>query len=247
MSARQPAARRSSAPPTRSTGPPAAWSTCPTPRSCSASCHPADVLAALVDGPVIVDNDVNWAARAERDASRQPSTATTSPTCYLGEGLGCAVVSDGEVRRGHARTRRRDRPRPRRPARTAGPSAFTDVFGALGLRQPGIDRDRRPRAAGSGRMPTSASTRSAGNPGQSHLRRPRRPWSPSATRRSSSSAERGAPRPSSSTPSPPSSSDSPAMSRSGPRGSPTHLPSPAPGTTHSTSYQATIATSTRSP
>jgi predicted NBD/HSP70 family sugar kinase len=28
---------------------------------------PAEVLAPYVDGPVTVDNDVNWAARAERD------------------------------------------------------------------------------------------------------------------------------------------------------------------------------------
>ncbi len=59
------------------------------------------VLADLVQGPVLVDNDVNWAALAERAA--HPS-ATMDNFCYLylGEGLGAAVVSDGQVRRGHA-------------------------------------------------------------------------------------------------------------------------------------------------
>ena len=62
---------------------------------------PRAVLAELVDGPVLVDNDVNWAALAER--SRRPATAMDDFVyLYLGEGLGCAVVSDGEVRRGHS-------------------------------------------------------------------------------------------------------------------------------------------------
>src|SRR6478752_5861710 len=58
------------------------------------------VLAELVDGPVTVDNDVNWAARAER---RHGGAAGVRDFVYLflGEGLGCAVVADGEVRRGH--------------------------------------------------------------------------------------------------------------------------------------------------
>ena len=36
--------------------------------------NPAEVLAPQVGGPVIVDNDVNWAARAEREQRqrRQP-------------------------------------------------------------------------------------------------------------------------------------------------------------------------------
>ena len=40
---------------------------------------PPAVLAELVDGPVIVDNDVNWAARAERDAAA--GALATSSTC----------------------------------------------------------------------------------------------------------------------------------------------------------------------
>src|SRR5690349_3648120 len=33
---------------------------------------PVDLLAELVDGPVLVDNDVNWAARAERAGAPKP-------------------------------------------------------------------------------------------------------------------------------------------------------------------------------
>ena len=59
------------------------------------------VLAELVKGPVLVDNDVNWAALAERAAD--PSTLMDNFFfIYLGEGLGAAVVSDGQVLRGHA-------------------------------------------------------------------------------------------------------------------------------------------------
>ena len=64
---------------------------------------PARTLAALVAGPVLVDNDVNWAARAER-AARVSDTGTSLDNfvyLHLGEGLGCAVVTDGDIRRGH--------------------------------------------------------------------------------------------------------------------------------------------------
>ena len=61
---------------------------------------PGDVLRPLVDGPVLVDNDVNWAARAERQA-RTDDALDDFAYLYLGEGLGAAVVSDGQVRRGH--------------------------------------------------------------------------------------------------------------------------------------------------
>jgi len=60
---------------------------------------PADVLGPSVDGPVLVDNDVNWEARAER-AAAPPGALTDFAYLHLGEGMGCAVVSDGEVRRG---------------------------------------------------------------------------------------------------------------------------------------------------
>ena len=61
---------------------------------------PVSVLKPRVSGPVIVDNDVNWAARAESAAAR-PGELDDFAYVHLGEGLGCAVVSDGEVRRGH--------------------------------------------------------------------------------------------------------------------------------------------------
>jgi predicted NBD/HSP70 family sugar kinase len=94
---------------------------------------PADALAALVDGPVLVDNDVNWAARAERDAAAEPLDDFTY--LYLGEGLGCAVVSDGDVRGGHVGIAGEIA-----HIVTWGPrgqaTRFTEVFAALGLRQP---------------------------------------------------------------------------------------------------------------
>lgn len=64
---------------------------------------PARILAPLIDGPVVVDNDVNWAARAERAvrATGADNQAEDFVYLYLGEGVGCAVVADGEVRRGH--------------------------------------------------------------------------------------------------------------------------------------------------
>jgi predicted NBD/HSP70 family sugar kinase len=89
------------------------------------------VLADLVDGPVIVDNDVNWMARAELARRRSDFVYL-----YLGEGVGCAVVSDGEVLRGHAGVAGEIA-----HVVTVGPGGaamrLTDVFAALGLRRPG--------------------------------------------------------------------------------------------------------------
>jgi predicted NBD/HSP70 family sugar kinase len=96
---------------------------------------PVDLLADLVDGPVLVDNDVNWAARAERAAVEGPPM-DDFVYLYLGEGLGCAVVSDGEVRRGHTGLVGEIA-----HVLTLGPDGaavpFTEVFRALGLRRPG--------------------------------------------------------------------------------------------------------------
>ncbi|GAB3179462.1 ROK family transcriptional regulator [Streptomyces incanus] len=61
---------------------------------------PAAVLAGPVDGTVLVDNDINWAARAER-ATGCALGVDDFVYVHLGEGLGCAVVTDAEVRRGH--------------------------------------------------------------------------------------------------------------------------------------------------
>jgi predicted NBD/HSP70 family sugar kinase len=99
---------------------------------------PARVLASLVGGPVLVDNDVNWEARAERDARVTDTGSSLDDFVYLhlGEGLGCAVVADGEVRRGrtglageiaHVITTGAD----------GRAVAFTTVFEQLGLRYAG--------------------------------------------------------------------------------------------------------------
>ena len=95
---------------------------------------PAEVLAELVEGSVLVDNDVNWAARAERTAA--DARLDDFVYLYLGEGLGCAVVNDGIVRRGHAGLVGEIA-----HVITVGPGdravPFTEVFEALGVRHPG--------------------------------------------------------------------------------------------------------------
>jgi predicted NBD/HSP70 family sugar kinase len=120
---------------------------------------PVEVLAPHVDGPVTVDNDVNWAARAER--AHAGATSDDFAYLFLGEGLGCAIVSDGEVRGGHTGLAGEIA-----HLVTAGPQGqamrLVDVFDELGLRQSGstaIDVDRLLAAAGSG--PRAAATRHA--------------------------------------------------------------------------------------
>ncbi|MEV4347150.1 ROK family protein [Actinoplanes sp. NPDC049596] len=127
---------------------------------------PVAILAPYVSGPVTVDNDVNWAALAERDHRAQPSEGSRpngheQPSeharssderdragdfayLYLGEGLGCAIVSDGEVRRGHSGLAGE-----LAHLLTVGPGGravrFIEVFGRLGLRRDSstaIDVDR---------------------------------------------------------------------------------------------------------
>lgn len=99
---------------------------------------PVAVLAPHAGGPVVVDNDVNWAALAERN------TARDFAYLYLGEGLGCAIVSDGEVRRGHTGLTGEIA-----HLLTVGPGGravrLIEVFGELGLRRDGstaIDVER---------------------------------------------------------------------------------------------------------
>jgi predicted NBD/HSP70 family sugar kinase len=108
----------------------------------SGALSPAKVLQPLMDGPVLVDNDVHWAARAERAAD--PSTMDDFAYLYLGEGLGCAIISDGEVVRGHTGVAGEVA-----HITTAGLDgravSFTEVFAELGLRHPGstaIDVER---------------------------------------------------------------------------------------------------------
>jgi len=96
---------------------------------------PQAVLAGLVDGPVVVDNDVNWAARAEHNSGLVVGIRDFVYV-FLGEGVGCAVVSDGKVRRGHAGLAGEIA-----YILTIGPGGkamrLTEVFQRLGLRQPG--------------------------------------------------------------------------------------------------------------
>ncbi|MGA5454733.1 ROK family protein [Streptomyces umbrinus] len=94
---------------------------------------PPAILAAAMTGPVLVDNDVNWAARAEH---RSGCAAGVDDFVYLhlSEGLGCAVVNDGIVLRGHKAWSVRS-PMSVRPG-DGSAMAFTEVFAALGVRQP---------------------------------------------------------------------------------------------------------------
>ncbi len=93
------------------------------------SLDPVRILTPYVRGPVVVDNDVNWAARAE-------AAGDDFAYLYLGEGLGCAVVAGGAVRRG-------ERGLAGEIAHLIVPSPdgravpFIEVFGELGLRQTG--------------------------------------------------------------------------------------------------------------
>jgi predicted NBD/HSP70 family sugar kinase len=118
----------------------------------------AEVLAPYVDGPVIVDNDVNWAARAERE-TLGAAAPDNFAYIFLGEGLGAAIISDGSVTRGHHGLAGEIA-----HLLTAGPhghaTPLIEVFGALGLRQPGstaIDV-RRLLDAATGPEPRAADT-----------------------------------------------------------------------------------------
>ncbi|WP_426512288.1 ROK family transcriptional regulator [Dactylosporangium sp. McL0621] len=91
---------------------------------------PVAVLAPHVAGPVTVDNDVNWAARAEREHAGDDFAYL-----YLGEGLGCAIVGGGEVARGRGGLAGEIA-----HLLTIGPHGravpFIEVFGRMGVRRP---------------------------------------------------------------------------------------------------------------
>jgi predicted NBD/HSP70 family sugar kinase len=98
---------------------------------------PAATLSTFVNGRVYVDNDVNWAARYEQATrARDGGAMQDFAYLYLGEGLGCAVIADGEVRRGH-----RGLAGEVEHVLTVGPGntaiPFTTVFDRLRVRQPG--------------------------------------------------------------------------------------------------------------
>ena len=125
---------------------------------------PIEGLAPHVGGPVTVDNDVNWAARAERNNVGTDPLASLDDFAYLflGEGLGCAIISDGEVRGGHGGLAGEIA-----HLVTAGPNGravrFIEVFGELGLRQAdstAIDTGRL-LATVAGPGPQAANTRQA--------------------------------------------------------------------------------------
>jgi predicted NBD/HSP70 family sugar kinase len=112
---------------------------------------PVAVLSPYVAGPVLVDNDVNWAAQAER-AAAAPGSLDDFAYVFLGDGLGSAIVTDGDVRRGHVGIAGEIA-----HLVTTGPGGravpFIEVFGELGLRRPGstaIDVDRLLSSARSG-------------------------------------------------------------------------------------------------
>lgn len=96
---------------------------------------PVAVLDPLVEGTVLVDNDVNWAARAEHSRGRAAGV-DDFVYVYLDEGLGCAVVADGAVRRGH-----RGLAGEIAHLYTEGPDGMVlsliEVFAVLGLRRQG--------------------------------------------------------------------------------------------------------------
>ena len=122
---------------------------------------PAAVLAPYIGGPVTVDNDVNWAARAERDGV-PPGTLRDFAYVYLDDGMGCAIVADAEVRRGSGGLAGEVA-----HLVTTGPQGqamrLIDVFGELGLRRAGstaIDTGRL-LAAVSGGQPQAAAVRHA--------------------------------------------------------------------------------------
>lgn len=103
---------------------------------------PVSVLSPMVSGPVLVDNDVNWAARAERNAGE--GSVDNFVYLHLGEGLGCAVMADGDVTRGHGGLAGEIA-----HLITFGPQGLamplTEVFARLDVRRPGtaaIDVDR---------------------------------------------------------------------------------------------------------
>jgi predicted NBD/HSP70 family sugar kinase len=100
---------------------------------------PVAVLSPHTTGTVIVDNDVNWAAQAERDhigSVGGKAHLRDFAYLYLGDGLGCAIVNDGQIRRGRTGLTGEIA-----HLITTGPGGraipFIDLFGELGLRRPG--------------------------------------------------------------------------------------------------------------
>lgn len=118
---------------------------------------PVEILSPHVTGAVVVDNDVNWAAQAEKRTGGAQKL-DNFVYLHLGEGLGCAVVSDGEVRRGHQGIAG-EIAHLLTVGSTGRAVPFIEVFAELGLRQNGstaIDVDRLLDAATHGVTTTRA-------------------------------------------------------------------------------------------
>ncbi|GAA1888832.1 ROK family protein [Lapillicoccus jejuensis] len=126
---------------------------------------PVAALRPVVEGEVSVDNDVTWAARAEvaaRRAAGRPGDHLAH--LYLGEGLGAAVVADGEVRRG-----RDGLAGEVAHLVTTGPGGrampLVEVVGRLGLHRPGtttVDLDAARAALRDARSRRALATALAG-------------------------------------------------------------------------------------
>jgi predicted NBD/HSP70 family sugar kinase len=99
--------------------------------------NPRQLVDGLTDTELLVDNDVNWAALAEQhEGSAQDLDHFVY--CYLGPGLGAALVSDGAVLHGH-----RGLAGELAHVLTAGPGGrsmrLLECFTAWELQQPGSD------------------------------------------------------------------------------------------------------------
>jgi predicted NBD/HSP70 family sugar kinase len=122
---------------------------------------PVQVLSPHVGGPVIVDNDVNWAAQAEREHAGNVALNDFAYV-FLGEGLGAAIVSDGKVVHGQTGLAGEIA-----HLITIGPRGqamrLIEVFSALGLRQTRSTAIDAPRllAAVASRAPQAAALRHA--------------------------------------------------------------------------------------
>ena len=104
---------------------------------------PQQLISAITHCPVTVDNDVNWMALAEHDRGAARGLDQFL-LCYLGAGIGSAIVLDGAVFRGSGGVAGE-----LAYVSTTGPGGrsmrLLDCFAAWDLRQPGsdaIDTDR---------------------------------------------------------------------------------------------------------
>ena len=98
---------------------------------------PQELISAITQCPVTVDNDVNWMALAEHDRGAALGLDQFL-LCYLGAGIGSAIVLDGAVFRGSQGVAGE-----LAYVSTIGPGGrsmrLLDCFAAWDLRQPGSD------------------------------------------------------------------------------------------------------------